>query len=354
MVAPENVFGDLQSFLGLINKECNKEQIEDVLRVAKARVDQVRAAGIKAELVFEFLPEAIKLGAVSQDEAYALLCDGEESGDQHIFLYQPKAEDRMTALGDAESVAIRLFGPNWKEQGFPRILSHPVGEDWSDFRIGPTGSLGSGWTAKRYVGEYQWESKGFRPVDADTKIEMWKRELTREVQLIRWYPDGLLELRVPTERYRKSLVGALDGLWRAARPAVDESDFIPFDLTPACKELTHNHERYAALCRLGDVRGQDQQTGWAKFGAPSGRDHVMSDRTREGAIRMYNLIKELVITWFLDKNAHGVQGELRSVVGKYGSHNIHIRAKTTDRAIQHATSQLRRLVRQVSPTAEGP
>ena len=64
---------------------------------------------------------------------------------------------------------------------------------------------------------------------------------------------------------------------------------------------------------------------------------------REQAIRFYRLCNELVVTWYLDRVAHDTQGELRTAIGKFGAHSIHVRAKTTGKAIQHVTDQLRRL-----------
>ena len=153
----------------------------------------------------------------------------------------------------------------------------------------------------------------------------------------------MLELRVPQEAKRNELLESASGLWIAIGRGLSEDDFEPFNLNPACMRLIEKHQDFGELCRLGDARVQDEQRGSAKFAPPSGRDHLMSNVTREQAIRLYRLCNELVVTWFLNREAHDTQGELRTAIGKYGANNIHVRAKTTGKAVQHVTDQLRRL-----------
>ncbi|WP_169980465.1 hypothetical protein [Tautonia rosea] len=314
------------------------------MREAKKINPDIKSSGSSDEMVFEHLREAIQGGGELADAAVDMLVDSEESGQQHIFLHKPKSEDVRAATSDAESIASRLFGADWRTQtGFPLVLARPRNERWADFRIGPTGTMGSGWTAKLYSGKLRWESQGKTPTDDETQIEVWKHRLSRDIKLVRWHADGMLELRVPQETKRNDLLESVSSLWTAVGAGLNETDFEPFNLNPACMKLIENHQDYGEMCRLGDARVQDEQRGSAKFAPPSGRDHLMSDVTREQAIRLYRLCNELVVTWYLDREAHGAQGELRTAVGKYGANNIHVRAKTTGKAIQHVTDQLRRL-----------
>ena len=225
----------------------------------------------------------------------------------------------------------------------PLVLARPRDERWADFRIGPTGTVGSSWTAKLYSGKLRWESQGKTPTDAETQVEVWKNRLSRDIKLIRWHADGMLELRVPQEAKRSELLESVSGLWNAIGSAMREADFEPFNLNPACMKLIDTHQDFTKICRLGDARVADKQGGSAKFAPPSGRDHLMSNVTREQAIRLYRLCNELVVTWYLNRDAHDAQGELRTAIGKFGPHNIHVRAKSTGKAIQHVTNQLRQL-----------
>lgn len=335
---------DFDPILELVRKHCKHDRIEDFLREAKKLDPEIKSSGSSDEIVFQHLKEAIRGGAELADAAIDMLVDSEESGQQHIFLFKPRSEDVRRAASDAESVASRLFGPDWRaESGFPLVLARPRGERWADFRIGPTGEKGSGWTAKLYSGKLRWESQGRTPTDAETEIEVWKQRLGRDIKLVRWHADGMLELRVPQEAKRTELLEAAGSLWTAVERALSEADFEPFNLNPACMKLIERYQDFGELCRLGDARVQDEQRGSATFAPPTGRDHLMSNVTREQAIRLYRLCNELVVTWFLSREAHGTQGELRTAIGKYGANNIHVRAKTTGKAVQHVTDQLRRL-----------
>jgi hypothetical protein len=345
---------DFDPILELVRKHCKRDRVEDFLRDAKKAHEGIKSSGPKDELVFQSLKEAIRAEGQLADAVVEMLVDSEESGQQHIFLYKPKTDATRAAISDAETVASRIFGAGWRtERGFPLVVARPSGERWADFRIGPTGHLGSAWTAKLYSGVLRWESQGRTPTDAETEIEVWKQRLSRDVLLVRWHVDGVLELRVPQESNRKAILASVSGLWNAIRDGVDEDDFEPYSLNSACMKLIESHHDHAALCRLGDARVQDEQMGKATFTPPSRRHHLMSNVTREQAIRLYRLCNELVVTWYLNKQEHDAQEELRTAVGKYGPHNIHVRAKTTGKAIQHVTDQLRRLVAPSPPAAPG-
>ena len=169
-------------------------------------------------MVFQHLKEAIQSDGALADAAVDMLVDSEESGQQHIFFYKPKSEDVRAKTSDPDTVATLLFGPNWTEEaGFPLVLARPQNEGWADFRTGPTGALGSGWTAKLYSGQLRWESQGKTPTDAETQIEIWKRRLSRDIKLVRWHADGLLELRLPQEANRKELLESVSGLGLPSR-----------------------------------------------------------------------------------------------------------------------------------------
>ena len=145
---------DFDPILELVRKHCKHDRIEDFLREAKKLNPDIKSSGSSDEIVFQHLREAIQSSAELADAAVDMLVDSEESGQQHIFLFKPKSDDVRAATSDAEAVASRLFGANWRtEFGFPLVLARPRAERWADFRIGSTGTMGSGWTAKLYSGK---------------------------------------------------------------------------------------------------------------------------------------------------------------------------------------------------------
>ncbi|MDG3007345.1 hypothetical protein [Paludisphaera mucosa] len=344
---------DFEPILKQVSNICSHTRIENFLRDAKKINPDIKSSGKKDQIVFESLKEAAKEESLA-DAIIDMLVDAEESGRQYVFLYRANTPDVAAAASDAEAVAEGVLGVGWQERlEFPKVLARPEGEVWADFRIGPTGSLGSGWVAKRYLGKKRWEPSERKPVSAGLEVQMWRQRLRREVLLVRWRPEGILEMRIPQRPTRNELYAEVAGLWTAIGGGLKEGDFEPLNLTPACMRLIEEHESYVDLCRLGDARVRDEQMGFAKFSTPSGRDHLMSNITREKAIRLYRLCSELVVTWHLDRDSHDASGDLRTVVGKHGAHTIHVRARTTGRAVQHATDQFLRLLRQDPAGAPG-
>lgn len=345
---------DLDKLLALIRAKCTNNQVQKLLRAGKRESNEVRISGAKDELIFQNLHRAILDGAITSECAYEMLCDAEESGQQHIFYFQVN-KDKSGIFNDAEAIASNLFGPDWRAvMNFPRLHLNPVGWEWADFRIYPMPTPGkTAWVLKAYSGQIRRKLVDRRPINDNLEAEYYERQLTREVLLVRWHQDGLLELRVPREDSRKTLMRSLLGLWEAIKPSVPEEHFEPFDLTAACTWMIDHYDENSHVYALCDAHFEDDQAGSARFSPPSVEDHLMSDETRQKAIKMYKQCRMLGVVWQLDEEAHGTPAKLRSVIGKYGVNNVSIGSKTTDKAVKHVTHQLRRYAVKVSGAGQG-
>jgi len=345
---------DFDKLLALIRDKCTNTQVQNLLRIGKLESSEVRISGAKDELIFQNLHNAIREGAITSDAAYEMLCDAEESGQQHVFYFRAK-EGRADYFNDAESIASSLFGGDWRTtMNFPRLHLNPVGWEWADFRIYPTSTSGkSAWVLKAYSGIFRRKLIDKKRQDDTLEIEYYERKLSREILLVRWHYDGLLELRVPREDSRKLLMQSLMGLWEAIKPCIREEDFEPFDLTTACTRMIDHYDEGTSIYTLSDAHFEDDQAGSARFSPPSVEDHLMSDETRQKAIKMYKQCRMLGVVWQLEEEDHGTATKLRSVIGRYGVNNLLITSRTTSKAIKHVTQQLRRYASQVSGVNPG-
>jgi hypothetical protein len=337
---------NLDELLDLVRLVCAQDQIQRLLRQAKeadGAGSAVRYGGKLDVLVYQHLRDAIQTGKVSRDAVYALVGESEESGNLHIFYFAPKDDRVRQACNDAERVASRLFGPNWRaERGFPKYHFREGGFEWTDFRSTPTADPDrSGWVAKAYAGVMREKHVETRTEPPNRTLRVFEPVLAREIFLIRWHPWGLLELRVPLERTHKAILDSLHGLWSAAQSAISSDDFHPFDLTPACRRMIDRYEENTHDYRLGDVHLLDSAGGTTRVSPRSGEEHLMHVEDRRRAIELFDRCNMLVVVWLLSADAHGTKRELRSVVGKLRPNEVVMVSKTTAKAVDHVTHRLR-------------
>lgn len=345
-----NPDASLDELLELVKEVCTKDQIQRLLRAAKKTEgdgSEVRITGSAKAVVFQHLRDAIQTGKVSREAVYALIGESEESGKQHIFYFKPKDERVIDACNDAERIASRLFGPDWKnERSFPRYHFRASEFQWTDFRIMPTEVPGqAGWVAKAYAGIMRVKHVDTRREAPNRIVKVFEEALSREIYLVRWRASGLLELRVPLEKKHKMLLGSVHALWTAIASAVSSNDFEPFDLMMACRRIIDSYAENAEDYRLGDAHLLDSGGGTARLSPGSGEEHLMHVEARRRAIELFVQCRLLVVVWLLNDDSHDTDLELRTVVGKSRPNEVAMVSRTTAKAVDHVTRRLLQFAR---------
>ncbi|MGO9601652.1 MAG: hypothetical protein ACLP7Q_27065 [Isosphaeraceae bacterium] len=289
------------------------------------------------------LKDAVTLNATSPGEIYLqLLCNAEESGNQHVYYYRARDSEVASACDDHSGIASSLLGKGWeKRTDLPLLELVNPGDGWSDFRRESGTNRGpSGWTAKFYAAIKSRTLLKREQQSEDIELELWQTHVRRDIFLVRWSSSNLLQLRIPRTESRAQIHGYLEHLWNGIGKAVRCKDFTPVSFASACRELIKHQADNVDEYRLGPIRCMDNQAGSAVFTPPSHHEDVMSDQRRQAAIKMYDEYKELIVTWLPSKSAPAIQSELRSIIGRFGDNCLTLTSRTTAEAVNHVTNRL--------------
>jgi hypothetical protein len=335
----------IDELLTLLSRHCTNDEIQKILRDAKSLNGEVRISGANSEALVGNLRHALNLRAVSEEQLYGALVEAEESGHQLIYLYKPTSPGVKARCDDGEEIATSLFGKDWQKRGFPLYHLNPVGEAWSDFRISPLPRGGAEWTAKIYAGVYQRITISVREDGYDECIHR-RKELTRDIYLIKWHHFGLLEIRVPQRDSKDLRDQAIAGLTKAFRDAFTlDVDFEAIDLKKAQRKIVEQIRQPGGseLFSLPSIDLQDGDNRVAKLMTRSTEESIMDDAGSSAFVSEFGTCVQISLVWHLKDAAHGGPRDLLTSVGKYGVNTVLIRSNANSKAVRYVVNQLRRL-----------
>lgn len=331
----------LEKLLKLIDDKCTSSMVQDLLREAKKDDRSVLVSGPKDTVINSHLRIALEKGVIKREAVYKLLCGAEENGRQHIFFYKAKSPEVIAKYNDGNEIAKTLFGrDDWKDHhGFPQFHLEPKGAEWSDFRVEPRPNGTEAWTAKLYSGVYRQRFIREEPYGSHGLIaHVFEPSLSREVYVLRWHPQGLLEVRVPRDSSSRQIIEFVGQVWEVVSDAVDPTDFEHLDLHKVCMWLIKNSENDTTYV-LGNARMMDEETGSAEFKPPHGEASLDSSPSRKNAVRLYNECHELGVHW-LSKGEDGPKNKLKTIIGKIKPHEVLIAGKATSEGVDYVTHRL--------------
>jgi hypothetical protein len=239
--------------LRLIDQHCTIEDVQKLLRKAKKRSDTpskvLIGASDKATLINSNLADALSSGAISRDEAYDLLRQAEENGNQHVFYFRRTAKSSLNPTLDA--VGRTILGADWKKQ-VPRsttvereyVIADLRATNKNDWILKSYGQQ----TITRYGRLTTIEGQKYLPVHEDTM---------RVVLVAQWRHPGLLELRVPRDESRRRITHWLATIWSKIGKALPQSEFQPWDLVTVRRKLIEREEENSAVYSARDTRFLD-------------------------------------------------------------------------------------------------
>lgn len=325
-----------QDLLDLVKEHCNKDKVADLLRTLKdSGIKEIKVSGRKDELVYEQLKGAIDRNQLKTEDVYAILCEAEENGSQHIFLYKPVKPQFINILSDVDSLKSAFMGQGPMENN-PHVQKHPQGYSWADVRKTPTG-----WIAKLYHG---FEQQVFvRDEEAGEGLvrKLYRKVSARHIYLARWH-NGLLEVRVPrSSESERSTIDKLVAFSERLAVAIDFDLLDECSLMTACNNMIKDHTEGNKAYRLGDITFIDDGTGSASFSPPSEEHDVFDGSTREQAIKLFKSCDFLIVNWLLPPDFGEEGPEIKTIIGKFRSNEILIQSRTTQRVIDYVTNKLR-------------
>ncbi len=345
-------YKELDETLALVKNLATTEQIQNLLRT---RRESVRITGEnKDQIVDRNLREAVESRALSIERVFDLIRDAEENGNQHIFYYKVKSRAIAEALA-FENIAPQLFGSGWQkklDEDFPQIKLRPNDFKVSDFR--QLQKKPRDWVFKIYGETVTWSVTDQRTEDGG----IWKfyaPASLRIVLLARWNSPDLLEIRVQRSSSRKRVEEWHNTVWERLKPRIIRSQFTPWELSQAMKNLLDKQSGYKSIYHCSDAEVTDRHGNHATFGTELETGDLFAStevrQSLQGFVKANSEFDDVIVTWLQQAN-NIPSKDMRTIVGVRQSQEMQQRlaAQTNEIIVQahcaaedldYATGQLR-------------
>tara|TARA_A100001391_G_scaffold154910_1_gene112709 strand:- start:651 stop:1760 length:1110 start_codon:yes stop_codon:yes gene_type:complete len=220
----------LPSVYGQLDLQCNAEDISDLLEKIQGRSTEagkaLRRSGSKHEVLLN-LKHAVDSRYAEFSEVVDLLQKGEESGNQSIFLFEPRNAAIKARLRSGSVIAERLFGEDWGDDFFPIFERPTKGIKWVDCRLGLSGKPRD-WLLKAYGHDQRQETTDnkFGEKVGDGLFQDRRLYRVRDintVMVVRWRDPRYLEIRIDKSLSRNfnDTLARMATVTALLRPAVD-------------------------------------------------------------------------------------------------------------------------------------
>jgi hypothetical protein len=333
-----------QDIYSVADLKCTDPTLKELLREYKEIHKQIRIGSSKPETLAN-LREAIEGKLIPVERLQALIREGEENGDQHIFVYKPKASIKDQLRFDAVGAALGLNG-----RPFPDYTLSGDDWTWADFRDQAV-QLGKGWTLKLYSQETSLVLKEKKEQAGPHIVRVllkYEKVEDRRVYVACLDQYGVLELRVPRSESRKRVSADLATLWKKLQPALRSQDFVPWDVTDVAANMVMTDEEHADTFKVIDTSLWDSASGTAKF-ATSTEDEDIEDavdrkRAVESILNGGGSARQIGVMFMSEGSGGALTESLWVLVGgaqdDYPNELI-IRSSTTRNGVDYVIGQLR-------------
>lgn len=351
-IEPLPVDGSLEDIYELLLVHTNLGPVQDLLRrykqsddVADKKKKELRISGPNARIIVtENLQSAVINGIIPLKEVFAILQEGEENGDQHIFYFKPRNPAARATLKNGEGIAETLLGKGWAKSGrYPLLRLNPKGMCWSDFRFeGKTG-----WMAKMYRHDIVEEEVGDKPDEDEPRFRWVKMESKqiRSIGIVRWRPDeDLVEVRVSASRSKEILVDLAHQL----DPAFSiGTSCVPWDLAQVRHSLFSERKDHAELYSCGDWAILDKKhyglQGNALTQNPDEKGQLTQkmDELLDLVASDPDLVKKKLVVHWLPTEENGAGRNLRTILGtNSNTHEVIVTSRCSSKALEDVLHQL--------------
>jgi len=186
-----SVKDQVQSILKLLEKTTSKDVVTEFLQSKK-----LHFSGTWVELFEKRVYPAVEEGKIQVEELIDLLSKAEETGRQHIFLYQiPK--DTLDTL-TKETLLKRIKTAKWdKLVDSPIILNMPEKQTVTAVRFDTNGSF----IIKAISTRIRYEYKGDEVTQDGYLNKRYKIIKSRSICLLKMHSSGLVEVRISSKSH---------------------------------------------------------------------------------------------------------------------------------------------------------
>ena len=251
---------DFEPLMKLLRGATSKRVVAEFLKAK-----DLAHSGTWEDLESNRIKTGLETGAITMQELMRLLCESEEYGHSHTFLFKCAKDEAAKFVGEAK-VKATIAALNLKGAlGWGKVLELPSQPTISSIRLeqyGGTKTLVLKVIEKReeksFVKEYT-EGKYFR-------ME-WEVSEARAVNIVRLFANGLLEVRVASHSSKKYDPDIMR-VMKVVKEFLPDIAYDDFSLRKAKEELLGNQSSHQDTVKVSNstVRGKDGSTVAAASG----------------------------------------------------------------------------------------
>ena len=299
--APENTDGEaVEDLYAQLEDQCSGPQLEALIRNIQSRSEparrEINLSGPKSDKVRN-VRRAVDHRFVEINDVRNVLFDGEEHGQQHVFMFKPRDDAAAAELSDFEAIKLRLMESHGVQATeLPRYEYAEETLNLVDLRV--VDETNGCWIAKWYGHETQDKTDDRQeermPDGRLRETRIVSRREIKTVMLVRWRPPDLLEIRIDRRGSRgaKDIKLRLGAVWDALKPAVSPASMVSWSMFAVAEKLI---EEFAAaddagkcddLCfSLGSITLHDQLDGKMTIDPKDSAEPVNSEPNRIGLLK---------------------------------------------------------------------
>lgn len=255
------------------------------------------------DLYVKRIQPALDSHAITVADLIALLRSVEESGRQHVFLFQTQRTKAQEAMEQARvRKALEKRGIDHVIDS-PKVLDQPRSPTISDVRwdaasenLRMTIKSVEQRTYHKFLGE---TDKG------NTLIREYEAVRERAVNVVRLHRDGLLELRIASHTNSSKYAEDVTAMWKQLDGVLDESDFSLVSLQKAKDRLWKDRDKLSQLVRYSDSVLRNDQGTVLKAATGEMSASLIDDAGAVGSLNEFmrhDAVCDATNIWFLAKD----------------------------------------------------
>ena len=212
----------VNTVLDLIENATNLTVVKDFL---KSKGLHHSASGWDEIRNKRILP-ALEEGKLSFSDLVGLLCDVEEHGSQHVFLFGCSKKRSMELLAPERIKELLTSMGALNLMSNPLILDKPQAPTITDVRLSPDIGLVIKVIEKRISREFIGEEE----LENGVYVRKYQQIVERAVNIAKLHPDGLLEIRISSHRNSSNYKWDVDSLRKRVSDFIPIAEFLPISI----------------------------------------------------------------------------------------------------------------------------
>lgn len=195
---------------------------------------------------------ALKSKKIFIQDLINLLRTIEEYGHQHIFLYSCSKEKAGNIMDQNRILTIMDTNGLTGLTQNPRVLDQPTNPEIVDIRWETLASEIPNQLLIKIIETRETSELIGEKMKGDILTKQWRIKKERAVNLFKLHDDGILELRITSQRNSSKYNSEVEKMWKIVSDFIPKDSFIEISLSKTKEEVWNKRELYRDKIRFSD------------------------------------------------------------------------------------------------------